>query len=199
MIFRWLEENFFAWFVPLRARRELCDTLLEIGVPARLAKGRRPEEEYGSGRYAGLIDIADGPIRWINIDFVPGGPDYPSYYIIEYGVPDSRPLPEVSFSAVFARTFPRIGRITCVRWKGKDGTLGILDCLNNDASVSGELIENSNFLLSLTVHAAPKRASDKNCWIIAETPNGRPSIKLWSCYQAIARHLVNEWKSESDP
>jgi len=72
---RWLEENFFGWFVPLRARRELCDTLLEIGVPARLAKGRQPEEEYGSGRYAGLINIADGPLRWINVNCIPGGTD----------------------------------------------------------------------------------------------------------------------------
>ena len=197
MIFRWLraairflEEYFFAWFVPLRARRELCDTLLEIGVPARLAKGRQPEEEYGSGRYAGLINIGDGPIRWININIVPGGVDYPGRYVIEYGVPDSRDLPEVSISAVFARTLPAIGRITAVRWEGKDGGLGILGRLNRDASLGESVMEKQ---CDLTIRSRPKHG----CWLIV---NHWPALsaRLWSCYQKIAGHLLAEWPRGGD-
>ncbi|MGH8526419.1 MAG: hypothetical protein ACREXY_20085 [Gammaproteobacteria bacterium] len=172
----------------------MYDALREIGLSARLAERRRPEERFGNGGSLGLIDTAKGPIRWVNVLWEGGGGgEYdpgPSYYV-EYGVPDPRDLREVQVWSVRIRTFPVGGLATGVRWKGDDHGLRILDSLNADASTEAGLIESKR---DVRVRARPKH----RCWTIEDDHSTAPSVVQWNCYQAIAWHLLADWPS-NDP
>ena len=53
-----------------KSRDELADALNSVGVKAEIAERGRVEEvveNFGSPRSLGIIDIYEGPIRWINI------------------------------------------------------------------------------------------------------------------------------------
>jgi len=124
-----------------KTAEKICRGLCAIGVPATLAEGAPLEEKLESGHPSlrqflphreslGLIDIAEWPIRWVNI-------------------------------------------------VGISGTLGLSD------------------------QALPEH----RCWVIAETwgeslglglSPPAPSAELWRCYEAIARHLLAEWKGHED-
>jgi len=73
--------------------------LCPIGVPARMAERYRPEEKIAvqwGQRLKGLIDIAEGPIRWVNVRTDPSmGDDRMGGVYADYGIPDSRQLPKV--------------------------------------------------------------------------------------------------------
>ena len=64
MAFRWPKEA-----LRDKAREKIYSGLCAIGIPARLAEKGRPEEAFGKGqgKSLGLIDIEEGPVRWINI------------------------------------------------------------------------------------------------------------------------------------
>lgn len=191
----------------------ICRSLCAIGVPATMAKGGGYEEDLDGkhpflsqflpDRKSDLIDIAEGPIRWVNVggesgiiglsDRTPYG-----YCFVEYAVPDARVLPEVSIRPVFLRSRRVFGRITAVRWKGNDGGLRIVDHLNDDDSVNRALRANKRIPRRLSVSARPQQS----CWTITDSrceglglplPPPAPSAELWRCYQTIAGHLLAEW------
>ena len=202
-----------------KTAEKICRGLCAIGVPATLAEGAPLEENLESGHPGlrqflphreslGLIDTAEWPIRWVNIVGISGtiglSDQTPyGYYVIEYGAPDSRDMPEVSLSPVFARRFRAFGRVTGVTWHGKDSGLGIIDRLNGDDSTKGALRTSKGIRGGLSIRAVPEH----RCWVIAETwgeslglglSPPAPSAELWSCYQAIARHLLAEWKGHKN-
>jgi len=90
-----------------KTRGKMYARLCALGIRAQLAERGRPEEKFaGAHGYLGLIDIAEGPIRWVNVRNVSGtigaSHDQTAYvhYMIEYGVADSRDLPEVNVRRV---------------------------------------------------------------------------------------------------
>ncbi len=71
------------------------------------------------GGSLGLIDIAGGPIRWVNVRSVGEGD-----YVAEYGVPcEHAPVPNPRLTSVRVRTFPLLGSMVDVRWRGYDPAL----------------------------------------------------------------------------
>ena len=65
------------------------------------------------GGSLGLIDIAGGPIRWVNVRSVGEGD-----YVAEYGVPcEHAPVPNPRLTSVRVRTFPLCGSIVDVPWR----------------------------------------------------------------------------------
>ncbi len=159
---------------------KLCIRLAELGVPARVAEPGRPEEEFLRGSRE-LIDILDeGPIHWVNLHFDPGLESYDT----EYGVPDSRSLPEVRVRSIRVKTAPVFGKVVGVRWQGKDGGLGIADRLQSDAELS--------HVLERTPEVFVHHFHKHNCWIIGHDGTSL-TAERWRCYQAIARHLLTEW------
>ena len=62
------------------ARDDLCAGLRRLGMNAKLAQRGRPEERialHADHLSLGIIDISQGPIRWINVPgrrSSPGGP-----------------------------------------------------------------------------------------------------------------------------
>lgn len=198
-------------------RDDLCAGLQSMGIDAQMAERGRIEEciEYGSQYSLGLIDIPEGPIRWINVIRIVGGglSMIGSYYYMQCGVPDSRlrsNSPKVEIKSTL--------KGDNWQWKGKDSRLGIIERLNSDTSLGYALLgyallqskgKESGWRISptsveyvlhwrkspeMTIRAvALIPCPERNCWLISSQMTGMPSEELWSCYQAIARHLLAEW------
>lgn len=172
-------------------RDQLCTALKDLGLDAQMAaRGRVEQKIYFGPRWSlGVIDIAEGPIRWVNVTqetITWGGEDPPLLHFVVYGVPDPRVGPG----------FPKVRvKITGVRWKGKDFGLGIVDRLSQDVSVASAIMDGAinPFLNVMWPRAVPRveiRAYPyRSCWMLA-TPTLAPSKQEWDCYQAIARHLL---------
>ena len=160
------------------AREDLCEGLRAMGIDTRMEERGQREENSGVWSY-GLIDIAEGPIRWVNVDDT-GGQERANNIAI-YGVPDSRYLPHVQIRSVRVKTFLR--RAIDVRWKGNDLGLGIAQRLSNDEAIRGAIMATGD---EVTVVAAP----DHGCWLIRRKTAVTPSLEQWGCYRAIAESLL---------
>ena len=110
-------------------REKLCGGLRTLGVDARISEQGAPEEPSESfvlpRKSVGLIDIADGPIRWVNVIFQADiawreyGGDESGYYTT-HGVPDSRIEPYFSGLRILStrmKSVSVVGRAAGVRWK----------------------------------------------------------------------------------
>ena len=158
--------------------------------PERQIEGTRPFGFWWSKESLGLIDIAMGPVHWVNLrklTATSGGPhgDYTSErYYTDYGVHDLRvtDFPKVWISLVQVNIFPLIGPVRKVIWKGQDFGLGIIDRLNADRSLKNPIMGSPD----LQIWAEPKHG----CWIISTKGRRAPTRTLWSCYQSIANHLL---------
>ena len=73
-------------------RGEVCAALQALGIQAEMSERGRPEEEVYAGvtnTSSGVIDIVEGPIRWVNfirawfasVDIDSDMPEYPVYGI----------------------------------------------------------------------------------------------------------------------
>ena len=176
-------------------RDNICAGLQALGIDAQMAAQGRPEETIETGFYTqslGMIDIAEGPIRWVNVrKRQPRGPDASVAYYTDYGVPDTRlepDSPRPRIESVRIKTSLLVGQVVDLRWRGEDFGLGIVSRLNSDASIKGPIMRSRD----VTIQAY----SDHKCWIISTETRDPPSGELWSCYQAIARHLLAEWLLE---
>lgn len=100
----------------VKMRDEFCAGLQQqLGINASLApRGRREEQvkRANRARSLGLVDIPDGPIRWVNVQEV-GGAMEDTHYCATYGVPDQKIGP----------TFPNVS-IKSVRGKGRSSFWG---------------------------------------------------------------------------
>ena len=163
-----------------KRRDELCASLQAMGVDARMKERGQPEEKTGEGSL-GLIDIGRGPIRWINVRLVDRGET--SVRINDYGVPDSRNLPELAIQSVRVKTFPLFGRVIDVRWKGNDLGRGIAERLGSDATIKGAIIGNGD-------EVAVVAGGGYGGWLIRPKTAATPSAEQWRCYQAIGEHLL---------
>ena len=102
-------------------RDQLCTALRNLGVDAQLAaRGRVEEKIYFDPRFSyGVIDIAEGPIRWVNVteERVMWGPGDLLDFMV-YGVPDARVGPGFSEVRVKAVWHTASGEIPGLRWEG---------------------------------------------------------------------------------
>ena len=165
---------------PDRTRDKLCAGMQAMGVDARMAERGRLEEKTGEGSL-GVLDIAQGPIRWINVREEGSGEDHG--YITEYGVPDQRHLPQLQIRSIRVKTFPVIGRVVDVRWEGTDGDLDILQRLSNDQAIKHSIMVTKDEVTVVTRH-------DRGCWLVVRKTAATPSPEQWRCYQGIAERLL---------
>ena len=201
------------WHVNLR--EQLCTALQAIGIQARLSDRGCKEEEFtsGQGESSGVIDIATGPIRWIGIrEEMDMGHDEDrpeKTWYTEYIVPDSEigSFPKVRLKSVEVKSFPLVGKVTDLRWEGKDFGLGIIDQLACDVSLNRRLIDERAFFRyrGLEIGAYP----EYSCWILTTTyywehsgggvmralgirERKLPAIsrELWNCFLTIAQQLL---------
>lgn len=190
---------------------ELCASLRRLGVDAKKALPGRPEQLIsdtppswilpGSSTSLGVIDISEGPIRWIHLIQQEIAAPYASTSVryVHYGVPTPKmtaAFPKVKIRTVRKKSFLFVGRVKHIQWRGRDSRLGIVDHLNGDILLRNTLAQRGN---DVRIRAYP----DHGCWTITEKSGEGfrgwgpwlPTKELWDCYQAMARHLLATLRS----
>ena len=171
-----------------KTRDRLCAALCAMGIDARLAERDRVEEEFGGKGSIGLIEIPEGPIRWVNVR--KRGDNGPTHYYTDYGVPDPRLEPdsqEPFMHSVREKTFLGFGQVVDVQWEGEDWGTGVIHRLNSDHQLKHPIMESHDVKI--------EAIGDYGCWIMSTQTRDVPSGELWNCYQVIAQHLLTDWPS----
>lgn len=192
----------------MNTRDSLHVGLLRRGVKAKLPKTFQPEECIGDGKSLGLIEVDLGPIRWINVRrlHVEGA----DVVRADLGIPDMRlhKFPEVERIEIASRS----GKDAAARWRGNDLDLGIIEALNRDEALQGELAPAGRSMpdfftdwhedAGVVIHAHP----EQRCWTISFAVETRMPVILGlfggrrlrvpqstelAAYQQIARILLN--------
>ena len=176
-------------------RDVVCAHLQSLGIDAQMApRGRAEENTRAVGfthRSLGVLDISEGPIRWVNVTretWTKGEDSDPSYYLV-CGVPDPRVgpgFPKVRMIAGILEKF------TGVRWvsaentgKVKDLGLGIVQHLSQHVLVPRAFLESLR-VGSFEILASP----DRSCWILTGEDVLALSKQEWDYYQSIASHVL---------
>ncbi|MFC2032742.1 hypothetical protein ACFLUS_05250 [Chloroflexota bacterium] len=82
-----------------KTRDELCAGLCHMGIDVRMSERNRAEEKIGGRNSMGVIDIPDGPIRWIKV--------YKKYY----SASDTSPIDVYHYTDYVRRTRLRLNPI----------------------------------------------------------------------------------------
>ena len=78
-----------------KTRDILTNALNSLGVKAEMAERERAEEKVHNGwwnRSLGVIDLPEGPVRWINIIKKDRSKESPPMWWINHCIPDERPI-----------------------------------------------------------------------------------------------------------
>jgi len=122
-------------------RDRLAYALNSVGVKAEMVERGRAEEKVENSWYQrslGVIEIPDGPIKWINILKKDGGKDSPPRWWVVMGIPDDRSVSahqETKIKTVRKKNFPLFGKVVDVTWKGSDGGASLVDTLSVDVAI----------------------------------------------------------------
>ena len=123
-----------------KTRDDLAYALNLIGVKAEMANRGRAEEKVENSWYQrslGVIDIPEGPIRWISILKRDRSKDSPPKWWIVMGIPDESAVSirkQIKIKTKRKKSFPLFGKVIDVAWEGKDGGTGLAKALSTDAS-----------------------------------------------------------------
>ena len=121
-----------------KTRDDLNLALRSLGVDAEMAERGRPEEKVGKSllrRSLGLLDIRDGPISAINVIKQDRSQHSPPFWWAVLLIPSQLPGAvdhPVEVSTRRLKSFPLLGKITGIEWRGEDFGAGLLDALNQD-------------------------------------------------------------------
>ena len=131
-----------------KSRDDLADSISSLGVQASLAQRGLNEEKFQKfwifKRSLGIIDIADGPIRWINYLKKDQSQHSPPKWWVVFGIPDERPISatrKIKMKTIRKKTFPLFGKVTDVTWRGNDQGTGLLSVLSDDENVDRLSVE----------------------------------------------------------
>jgi hypothetical protein len=165
-------------------RDQVRSSLRAIGLEAHLSKRGRAEEKTGH-RSLGLIEVSAEPIGWVNVRNVStfeGG----ASYLVDFGITDHRlrpDAPDVRIHSAYVKSFPILGRVIGLRWKGDDLDSGVIARLNDDSSIKEPILSTVN--VTISAHGR------YGCWTISpDVFMAAPSPELWKCYRTIAQHLL---------
>ena len=188
------------WFRD-KSRDKICAGLQSLGVDAQMAVQGRPEEDSGEGSL-GIIDIADGPIRWVNVrrvttsggGYMDGG-DSVTHYHTDYGIQVGYPTPNVTIKSVGRKTFPLLGKVIDAPWmaEGSDPDAGVV------ADVLQRLREDATVREAIMATRDVKITGYSSFWVISTQTREVPTRQAWECYQAIARHLIEAGREQPTP
>jgi hypothetical protein len=163
-------------------REDLCDLLNSMGVPAKLAEPRRPEEIITTerGESLGLIELGGSPIRWVVVKRDIQN-DRPLVYF-EYGVPDEKfntYFGKARLMATELRASPLFGNVIAMKWVGSaPGSLA--ERLEADEAGMRLMLDNGG----CTVEAH----QSAGCWIM--TTHRSPTAPVFRAYLKVAEQLL---------
>jgi hypothetical protein len=173
-----------------KTRDKLADALNACGITAVMAERGRAEEKVENSWYQrslGIIDIPDGPVRWINILKKDGSRNSPPRWWVVLGIPDDRPVPDhkaIDIKTVRKKTIPLFGKVIDVTWKGHDAGTGLKDMFYYDEEVKNFAIHAGN----LTVHSYNREFQG---WTVQIDRRFTPSCEDWTGVRQMAKHILS--------
>ena len=172
-----------------KTRDTLAEALSALGVPAEMADRDRPEEKLGRRMFArslGIIDIAEGPIAWVNVIKQDGSDKSPPQWWFVFGIPDGRKMPNegaIKLTTLRKKSFPIFGQVLDVTWRGKDMGTGLISVLSEDATVD-ELVKR---VKDMTLQS---RSQEFQGWSLQTGKNFELSPADWEALQTIAYYVT---------
>ena len=173
-----------------KTRDELAYNLNSLGVKAEMAERGRPEDKIDNSwwqRSLGVIDIPEGPVRWINILKRDRGKDSPPRWWVVFCIPDERPISKrqaVKISTARKKTFPLFGKVVDVKWKGKDCNTGLIDTISNDEAVKDLAQAIGNMQIR-------SYAKEFQGWILVVDRKIKLTNQDWSTIQKMADYMLS--------
>jgi len=173
-----------------KSRDKLAENLNSLRIRADLAERGRAEEKIENSWYQrslGIIDIPEGLVRWINILKKDGSGRSPPQWWVILGIPDERPLSNhkvVDIKTIRKKTFPLLGKVVDVTWKGNDHHTGLVQVLSNDEAVKNLAKRIGN----LTVHSYAKEFQG---WTLQVDRRFKLTNQDWSTIQKIANYILS--------
>ena len=173
-----------------KSRDELAYALNSVGVKAEIAERGVVEERAENPWYQrslGTIDIANGPIRWINILKKDSGQHNPPKWWVVLGIPDERPISNhqtVNIKTVRNKTFPLFGKIVDVTWKGNDSGTDLVKVLSTDPAIKTLSQRIGN--LEIKNHS-----NEFQGWTLTVDRRFSPTNQDWETLEKIADHILS--------
>jgi hypothetical protein len=173
-----------------KSRDKLAQNLNSLGIRADLAERGRAEEKIENSWYQrslGIIDIPEGPVRWINILKKDASKNSPPLWWVVLCIPDERPLSHhkaVDIKTVRKKSFPLFGKVVDVTWKGSDHHTGLTEILSNDETAKGLAKRIGN----LTIHSYAKEFQG---WTLQVDRRVELTDRDWATIQKIANHILS--------
>ena len=185
-----------AWAEELRKEhyaeaRQLCATLGSLGIDAQALEQGPERYNPDDDGHAGWIEVAEGPIRWVALNWDPIDID------TGWLVPDARigaEAPRIRIHDEPVESFSVIGGTKGVRWvlcdalayQPDDVAREVAENLNNNTAVTQKILLGEFFGLDIDTDPV------LGCWRIwGPKPEDVPQWSgWWECYQAIAEALL---------
>ena len=172
-----------------KSRDTLTDALNLLGVDAEMAERGRAEEDiqkpWGK-RSLGIIDIPEGAFRWINVVKQDGSRYSPPKRWTVLGIPDERPVwtsQAVKVRTVRRRSFPLLGRVMSVEWKGEEHDAGLIRTLAIDPAVTAFATRTGNLEVR-------RYTEEFQGWTLQVDKVFEPTHQDWAAIERTAEHLL---------
>ena len=173
-----------------KTRDELTLALNALSIKATLAERERPEEKIQnawSNRSQGIIDVQEGPIRWINCLKHDGSQYSPPQWWTVFGLPDERPFSEqraVKIKTVRSKSFPLFGKVVDVTWQGEDYATRLISVLANDPAIKSFVKKTGD--VEIESHAGEFQG-----WSVQVNGKFKAKQQDWDIVQRIAERLLS--------
>ena len=173
-----------------KTRDKLASDLSSAGVHAQMAERGRTEEKAEDSWYQrslGIIDISQGPIRWINILKKDGSNNSPPRWWVVLGIPDERPVStrqQTKIKTVRKKTFPLFGKVVDVIWKGNDSGTDLVNVLSPDPAIKALSQRIGN--LEIKNHS-----NEFQGWTLTVDRRFSPINQDWETLEKVADHILS--------
>jgi len=174
-----------------KSRDELTWNLTNLaGVKAQMSERERPEEKVENSWYQrslGVIDITDGPIKWISILKRDRSKDSPPKWWVVMGIPfegDGTTGQKISIKTDRKKAFPLFGKVVDVTWKGDDGVSGLINTLSQDTATK----ELSKKIGNLEIKS---QSEGFQGWTLTSDKKFAPTSQDWEVIQSIANYILS--------
>jgi len=173
-----------------KSRNELTYALNSVGIKAEIAERGDVDEKAENSWYQrslGIIDIAEGSIRWINILKKDGGHRSPPKWWVVLGIPDERPISHhqtVKIKTVRKKTFPLFGKVVDVTWKGQDSGTDLVNVLSTDPAIKTLSQRIGN--LEIKSHS-----NEFQGWTLTVDRRFSPTNQDWETLEKVADHILS--------
>ena len=173
-----------------KSRDKLARDLNFLGIRADLAERGRSEEKIEKSWYQrslGIIDVAEGLVRWINVLKKDASRSSPPQWWVILCIPDERPVPShhaVDVKTVRKRSFPLFGKVVDVIWKGDDHHTGLAEVLSNDETVRTLAKRIGNLVIR-------SYAKEFQGWALLVDRRFVPTNQDWAAIQKIANCILS--------